>query len=205
MFALAGLRDIFVAYPVWAEGPKAERVRALHGTADLRVGVDSAGGAERLRSCREGHEPAAAGARRDRLRAPPDGRRRLRRPRSRSRAPRRAPAFMSRASSPTPAIATHRGVPARPRSTRSARSRPRPRHLRRTASRSRRSAPARRRRGRCPGPGASTRSVPGPTCSVIASRSRSAPWRRTRRRPSSSPRSCRRRVIASSLTLGPRH
>ena len=48
MFALAGLRDIFVAYPVWAEGPKAERVRALHGTADLRVGVDSAAGAERL-------------------------------------------------------------------------------------------------------------------------------------------------------------
>ena len=48
VFALAGLRDIFVAYPVWAEGPKAERVRALHGTADLRVGVDSAAGAERL-------------------------------------------------------------------------------------------------------------------------------------------------------------
>ena len=48
VFALAGLRDIFLAYPVWAEGPKAERVRALHGTADLRVGVDSAAGAERL-------------------------------------------------------------------------------------------------------------------------------------------------------------
>ena len=32
VFALAGLRDIFVAYPVWAEGPKAERVRALHGS-----------------------------------------------------------------------------------------------------------------------------------------------------------------------------
>ena len=48
VFALAGLRDIFVAYPVWAEGPKAERVRSLHGTADLRVGVDSAAGAERL-------------------------------------------------------------------------------------------------------------------------------------------------------------
>ena len=48
VFALAGLRDIFVAYPVWAEGPKAERVRALHATADLRVGVDSAAGAERL-------------------------------------------------------------------------------------------------------------------------------------------------------------
>jgi len=48
VFALAGLRDIFVAYPVWAEGPKAERVRALHGSADLRVGVDSTAGAERL-------------------------------------------------------------------------------------------------------------------------------------------------------------
>src|SRR5262245_57047482 len=48
VFALAGLRDIFVAYPVWAEGPKAERLRALHGTADLKVGVDSIEGVERL-------------------------------------------------------------------------------------------------------------------------------------------------------------
>ena len=48
VFALAGLRDIFVAYPVWAVGAKAERVRALHGSADLRIGVDSIAGAEHL-------------------------------------------------------------------------------------------------------------------------------------------------------------
>ncbi len=48
VFALAGLRDLFVAYPVWAEGPKAGRLRDLHDAADLRVGVDSTAGAERL-------------------------------------------------------------------------------------------------------------------------------------------------------------
>ena len=48
VFALAGLRDVFVAYPVWAEGPKAERVRALHANADLRIGVDSVAGAKHL-------------------------------------------------------------------------------------------------------------------------------------------------------------
>jgi D-serine deaminase-like pyridoxal phosphate-dependent protein len=48
VFALAGLRDIFVAYPVWPVGAKAERVRALHGSADLRIGIDSAAGAEHL-------------------------------------------------------------------------------------------------------------------------------------------------------------
>jgi D-serine deaminase-like pyridoxal phosphate-dependent protein len=48
VFALAGLRDLFIAYPVWAEGPKASRLRALHDSVDLRVGVDSVAGAERL-------------------------------------------------------------------------------------------------------------------------------------------------------------
>jgi D-serine deaminase-like pyridoxal phosphate-dependent protein len=48
VFTRAGLRDLFIAYPVWAEGPKANRLRALHRAADLRVGVDSADGAERL-------------------------------------------------------------------------------------------------------------------------------------------------------------
>lgn len=47
-FALAGIRDLFLAYPIWAEGPKAERIRALHDAVDLSVGVDSAQGAERL-------------------------------------------------------------------------------------------------------------------------------------------------------------
>ena len=53
-FALAGLRDLFVAYPVWADGPKAVRLRALHDATELRVGVDSAGGAERLAAAVDG-------------------------------------------------------------------------------------------------------------------------------------------------------
>ncbi|MFL5755985.1 MAG: alanine racemase [Chloroflexota bacterium] len=57
VFALAGIRDIFVAYPVWAEGPKAARLRALHDSADVRVGADSVPGATRLAA-------AVAGARR---------------------------------------------------------------------------------------------------------------------------------------------
>ena len=48
VMASAGLRDLFLAYPIWAEGPKAARLRALHDTADLRVGVESVAGAERL-------------------------------------------------------------------------------------------------------------------------------------------------------------
>ena len=57
VFASAGMRDLFIAYPIWAEGPKAARLRALHDAADLIVGVDSAAGAERLGA-------AVAGARR---------------------------------------------------------------------------------------------------------------------------------------------
>lgn len=50
VFAAAGLDDLFVAYPVWADGPKAARLRELHDALGegLAVGVDSAGGAERL-------------------------------------------------------------------------------------------------------------------------------------------------------------
>lgn len=49
VFAAAGLTDLFIAYPIWVEGPKAARLRALHERApSLRVGVDSIGGAERL-------------------------------------------------------------------------------------------------------------------------------------------------------------
>jgi D-serine deaminase-like pyridoxal phosphate-dependent protein len=47
-FAAAGLTDLFVAYPVWAVGPKAARLRALHDASDLIVGFDSVAGAERL-------------------------------------------------------------------------------------------------------------------------------------------------------------
>jgi D-serine deaminase-like pyridoxal phosphate-dependent protein len=50
VFAAGGIDDLFIAYPIWAEGPKAERLRALHDRLGLRllVGFDSAGGAERL-------------------------------------------------------------------------------------------------------------------------------------------------------------
>jgi D-serine deaminase-like pyridoxal phosphate-dependent protein len=50
VLAGAGIDDIFVAYPIWAEGPKAARLRALHDRDGLRlsVGFDSVEGAERL-------------------------------------------------------------------------------------------------------------------------------------------------------------
>ncbi|HET9681480.1 MAG TPA: alanine racemase, partial [Candidatus Limnocylindrales bacterium] len=45
----SGAEDVFVAYPLWAEGPKARRLRALHDAAPaVRVGVDSVAGAGRL-------------------------------------------------------------------------------------------------------------------------------------------------------------
>jgi D-serine deaminase-like pyridoxal phosphate-dependent protein len=37
-----GIDDIFVGYPVWADGTKAERLRRLHERCSLSVGVDSA-------------------------------------------------------------------------------------------------------------------------------------------------------------------
>jgi len=48
VLASAGLRDLFIAYPVAARGPKAERLRALHEVADLAVGVDSVEAADCL-------------------------------------------------------------------------------------------------------------------------------------------------------------
>jgi D-serine deaminase-like pyridoxal phosphate-dependent protein len=50
VLADGGIDDLFIAYPVWAEGPKAKRLRALHDQAALRllVGFDSVGAAERL-------------------------------------------------------------------------------------------------------------------------------------------------------------
>ena len=55
-FVAAGLTDLFLAYPIWAEGSKATRLRAVHDVADVRLGVDSAEGAQRLAA-------AVAGAR----------------------------------------------------------------------------------------------------------------------------------------------
>jgi D-serine deaminase-like pyridoxal phosphate-dependent protein len=50
VMANGGIDDIFIAYPVWAVGPKAERLAALHARDGLRlsVGFDSIAGAERL-------------------------------------------------------------------------------------------------------------------------------------------------------------
>jgi D-serine deaminase-like pyridoxal phosphate-dependent protein len=50
VMAAGGIDDIFVAYPVWAVGPKAARLAALHARTDLAlsVGFDSVAGAERL-------------------------------------------------------------------------------------------------------------------------------------------------------------
>lgn len=48
VMADAGITDLFVAYPVWAAGPKAKRLAALHARAQLIVGIDSAAGAHGL-------------------------------------------------------------------------------------------------------------------------------------------------------------
>ncbi len=48
VFADAGIDDLFIAYPIWADGPRAGRVRALASRVRLRVGVDSIEGARML-------------------------------------------------------------------------------------------------------------------------------------------------------------
>ncbi len=50
VMAAGGLSDIFLAYPLWASGPKADRLRALHDIDGLRfsVGIDSEAGATAL-------------------------------------------------------------------------------------------------------------------------------------------------------------
>ncbi len=46
VFVAAGCTDLFIGYPVWAIGAKAQRLRALAELCTLSVGVDSAEGAE---------------------------------------------------------------------------------------------------------------------------------------------------------------
>ena len=64
VFAAAGFTDLFIAYPIWAVGEKASRLRAL--LADerlgLSVGFDSVEGAERLAAAVAGTAASAAGA-----------------------------------------------------------------------------------------------------------------------------------------------
>lgn len=55
VFVAAGIEDVFLAYPVWAEGTKGERLRAVHDTSRaFRVGIESVTGAERLASAMAG-------------------------------------------------------------------------------------------------------------------------------------------------------
>lgn len=59
IFAAEGFTDIFIAYPLWVDGAKADRLRALLDRCRLTLGVDSAEGARAL--------SAALGADRDRV------------------------------------------------------------------------------------------------------------------------------------------
>ncbi len=59
VMASAGLTDLFLAYPIFADGPKAARLRALLDVVPLAVGIDSVPGAERLAAAAAGtsHSP----------------------------------------------------------------------------------------------------------------------------------------------------
>lgn len=57
VFAGAGIDDVFLAYPLWAVGPKATRLQALHAKTPISVGVDSVAGAERLAAAVAGVGP----------------------------------------------------------------------------------------------------------------------------------------------------
>jgi D-serine deaminase-like pyridoxal phosphate-dependent protein len=51
VFVAAGIGEVFLAYPVWVEGTKGVRLRAIHETSRaFRVGIESVAGAERLAS-----------------------------------------------------------------------------------------------------------------------------------------------------------
>ena len=48
VFAASGVRDLFIAYPLWLSPQKAERLRWLAATAKISAGVDSEAGAAAL-------------------------------------------------------------------------------------------------------------------------------------------------------------
>jgi D-serine deaminase-like pyridoxal phosphate-dependent protein len=60
VFADAGFDDIFIAYPLWAAGPRARRLYALAGRIRLRVGVDSVDSVRMLSSAVHAGQPDAA-------------------------------------------------------------------------------------------------------------------------------------------------
>ena len=66
VFADAGLTDLFIAYPVIAQGPKAERLRRLAERTTLSVGADSVVGLDALAAAVRAAWRAAAPARPDR-------------------------------------------------------------------------------------------------------------------------------------------
>jgi D-serine deaminase-like pyridoxal phosphate-dependent protein len=51
-----GIDDIFVAYPIWADGPKGRRLRDVNARSSLAVGVDSPEAAELLAAAVAGSE-----------------------------------------------------------------------------------------------------------------------------------------------------
>ncbi|MET0190850.1 MAG: alanine racemase [Pseudonocardia sediminis] len=53
-FADAGCADLFVAYPVWASGTRATRIRALAQRTALRIGITSPEGARALATALDG-------------------------------------------------------------------------------------------------------------------------------------------------------
>jgi D-serine deaminase-like pyridoxal phosphate-dependent protein len=57
VFAEAGVEDLFVAYPVWLSGSKADRLRRIMDRTRLTVGVESADGAVRLGDALRGADP----------------------------------------------------------------------------------------------------------------------------------------------------
>ena len=75
VFAAAGFNDLFIAYPVWAAGARAARLRALAERVALRVGVDSRGGVEVMARALAGDR---GGSRRRSRQRPPSQRRRTR-------------------------------------------------------------------------------------------------------------------------------
>ena len=60
MLADAGVDDLFIAYPIWAAGPRAERLHVLARRVRLRVGADSIESVRMLAAAvRAGHVEAA--------------------------------------------------------------------------------------------------------------------------------------------------
>ncbi|GAA4754841.1 D-TA family PLP-dependent enzyme [Nocardioides endophyticus] len=54
VFAEHGVEDLFIAYPLWLSDDAARRLRDLAGRADLAIGVDSVGAAQRTGAALEG-------------------------------------------------------------------------------------------------------------------------------------------------------